>query len=139
MSEIISSFLSFDNYTIREFIFNHDNKFENDGEQIQLEYNFGADSAINEDKTNAKITLVCEIFNENLYLNDQSPFYIRVKLDGFFSCSTDIEINEFELNGIAILLPYLRAFVTSFTSQAGIPVVIIPPINVYNMLNNNEE
>ncbi|MBG9656282.1 protein-export chaperone SecB [Cytobacillus firmus] len=138
MKEIVS-FLKFNDYSIKDFVFKRNRNFVTDDKNIDIEFEFKADAAFSDDKSMATILLICEIFDEESFSNGNSPFYLKVELEGFFSCSSDIKIDEFELNGIAIVLPYLRAFITSFTAQASIPPVIIPPINVYNLIKNKDK
>lgn len=86
------------------------------------------------------VTLNIAIFDnakENNY-----PFTMNVSITGVFQ--TNIEdtnsIKNFaEINSIAILFPYLRSIVSTYTANANIQPLILPPINVVNMLKENNE
>ncbi|MFD9626217.1 hypothetical protein [Peribacillus muralis] len=141
MSEFVSKFINFEKYQIRNFIFKNDNEFIGNDEGVELDFDFGVTSAFTKDKKNAKITLSCKLFDEESYSCNESPFFLDIEVDGFFSCTNDIDIEDFVVNSTAILFPYLRSFVSSFTSQSGIETITIPPVNIYELLtgNNNEE
>ncbi|HHU47563.1 MAG TPA: protein-export chaperone SecB [Bacteroidales bacterium] len=78
------------------------------------------------DNKNIFITLETTIKDnvENLFIN--------VKLVGLFNCENcdEIEENNFiNINGPAILFPYMRAHISSLTSMANIPTLVLPTIN----------
>ena len=53
----------------------------------------------------------------------------------------DAKIKGFEANAIAILFPYIRAIISTYTANANVAPVIIPPmnINVYLRKKYSEE
>ena len=53
----------------------------------------------------------------------------------------DAKIKDFEANAIAILFPYIRAIISTYTANANVAPVIIPPmnINVYLRKKYSEE
>jgi len=57
-------------------------------------------------------------------INDY-PFEIKVKILGIF-----------ETNVIAILYPYVRAIISTYTAQANVPALILPPINVNSLMKD---
>lgn len=42
------------------------------------------------------------------------------------------------IHSITMLLPYIRSQLTILTSQPGVDPVILPPFNVYDLLNKPE-
>ena len=42
----------------------------------------------------------------------------------------DAKIRDFEANAIAILFPYMRAIISTYTANANVAPVIIPPMNI---------
>lgn len=138
MSEFVSQYINFDNYQIKNFIFKNNNNYIGNDKEIKLDFNFGVSPAFTEDKKKAKITLSCQLFTEETYEHDLSPFFLNIEVDGFFSCGKeDIDIEDFIVNSTAILFPYMRSFVSSFTSLSGIETITIPPVNVYELLTNS--
>lgn len=41
-------------------------------------------------------------------------------------------------NSIAILFPYVRSLITSYTANSNVPPLIIPPINVSKMVEDDK-
>lgn len=66
------------------------------------------------------------------------PFNIKVKVLGRFAIHGE-NIENFEINGIAILYPYLRAIVSTYTANSNIPTLILPPINVSTYMQKEKE
>ena len=61
------------------------------------------------------------------------PFEMEVVLKGFFSidsADSNVDISFFKTNAVAILFPYLRAIVSSYTANANIAPVIFPAMNI---------
>lgn len=131
MEEIIS-FLRFNDYYVEESIFKRNVKVKS--KKFNLKWKFEVKASISEKKDSAIIKLTCFLFDEE-FNKGKAPFYSKCSIVGLFECSEDVDIENFELNAMAILLPYLRAFITTLTAQAGIAPVRIPAINVYNYFN----
>ena len=58
---------------------------------------------------------------------------MEVVLKGFFSidsADSNVDISFFKTNAVAILFPYLRAIVSSYTANANIAPVILPAMNI---------
>lgn len=64
-------------------------------------------------------------------------FSVRMKIVGFFEADRIVEqlqLNRFmAFNAPAILFPYVRAFLSSISAQAGMQPVIIPTINLHDL------
>ncbi|WP_082672867.1 protein-export chaperone SecB [Luteimonas abyssi] len=137
MSQGIESVLIFEDYTVKEMVFerNYDFNLEERSNEVSLEFAFESSAQYSDNKDKAVLTLSCKVFEEDFSINDV-PFHLRLTVVGYFRCEGDVNIENFQMNGMAILLPYLRSLITSFTSQAGVPPVIMPPINVYNAYNH---
>lgn len=133
MIKEIESFLKFQDYTIENFLFKKNDNFHFDEvQEVELNLHFSAQVLISEDKDRARIGIRCKIYDEE-FENNKAPFFIDITMNGYFGCTPDITIDKFEIHGMAIMLPYIRSIITSFTAQAGISPVIIPPINVYKV------
>ncbi|MGO4270352.1 hypothetical protein AB4Z22_10960 [Paenibacillus sp. TAF58] len=132
----ITSFLRFNDYYIEESIFRRNTNSKS--KKMELKLNFEVKANISENKDRATIKITCFLFDEN-FNKGQAPFYIKCTIVGTFECSDDVNIENFELNAMAILLPYLRAFITTLTAQAGISPVKIPAINVFSYFNESSK
>jgi preprotein translocase subunit SecB len=135
-NEFIKSMLTFKKYLIKEAFFEiNDDYIKN--KILSLDFDFDFQTDIDTENNIALINLSCKIFNlpkENNY-----PFSISVKITGFFNFEVDIKDNIEEilsLNGISILFPYLRSYITMLTSNAGISPLILPTINVAELIKN---
>lgn len=128
MTSVVSS-LRFINYSIGDVLFKRN--YDVVPENIELEFDFTAHVLVSEDKTKAEFKLECSLFKED-FNEGKDPFYLFCTIIGDFECNGEFNVEDLQLNAMSILLPYLRSFITSFTSQSGIAPIIIPPINVYN-------
>lgn len=133
MANSSESVLIFDDYSVSDMVFKRNYKYDLDvNSDIELEFNISGDAKISDDKNNAALTLTIKIFEDD-FKSNSTPFYLETTIVGHFTCEGDVDIEGFQLNGMAILLPYIRSIITSFTSQSGISPIILPPINVYKV------
>lgn len=141
MAKSIESFLIFDEYYISNMEFKRNYEFNLDeNSEVDLEFDINANAQLSEGKDKAVLAITSKIF-EKEFKEGKAPFYLDITINGHFRSEGDVDIEGFQLNGMAILLPYLRSIITSFTSQSGIAPVILPPINVYKAFdekNRNE-
>lgn len=89
---------------------------------IDVSNNFSGD-----DKRFVEVVLDIHVFNE------RKDFMLDLVIKGGFKADDDMPQELFEKlsqkNGPAILFPFARAIITSYTAQANIPAVILPTIN----------
>lgn len=148
-NEHYSNFVFLD-YSIEKIELSSNPKFVYD-KPVEIKFSFEKDISIrshvsdrqDEEKSEgriekeATITVKCLIF-ENPEENNY-PFTLNIKISGEFKYIGIIEDDEFkqfcEMNGIATLLPYLRASITNITALANIQPLVLPLINVYNLNN----
>lgn len=65
------------------------------------------------------------------------PFRMTVEVEGYFESNFDQQedkISQYGKNAVAILFPYVRALVSSFTSNANVTPLILPTVNVNRLL-----
>ena len=137
-NEKIKSVLNFINYKVNEVRFKENKGFNEKEEDIEINFDVNADYE-KIDNNSLLVTLILEVFKDSEENN--YPFSMYVELTGFFKICEDIdpEIKDFieKKNTVAILFPYARAIVSTYTASANIPPLILPPINVNNMIDNN--
>lgn len=132
MSEEFVSTLRFNDYEVDQMVFIRNHEFnDSEDEELELKFNISSEVLLSNDKAKAIVILTCRLFDED-FSGNSFPFFLELTMRGYFDCE-NVDFENFELNSMAILLPYLRSTITSFTAQAGISPVIIPPINVYNL------
>ena len=66
------------------------------------------------------------------------PFEMTVSLTGKFECEGE-EPEKFSKNAIAILYPYVRAIVSTYTANANVNALILPAINVNKLIEEDEK
>ena len=81
------------------------------------------------------VDLKFEIFEKD----DKYPFHMVVSIRGFFTIENNDEGINFEPNAIAILYPYIRAIVSTYTANANVSSLILPTINVNKLIKDQEE
>ena len=65
--------------------------------------------------------------------NEQEQVSIRVKMVGVFECDNIKDYEEFgRIKGASIIFPYIREHITSLSLKAGIPALILPPVDFEN-------
>lgn len=58
--------------------------------------------------------------------NAPDKFRIEIVMSAIFSTAPDAEKEKLHLETYDMLFPYVKAFISSFTAQAGIPPVMLP-------------
>ncbi len=86
------------------------------------------------------VTLEAEIWQEQ---DGKRPLEITVKMGGQFLVAegTDQTIleNFADINGPAILFPFVRELIASLTTRAGIPTVLVQPLNFMDMAQRRQQ
>lgn len=134
MDNKVKSRLSFINYEVEKVILEKNQMFKSEGKPISISFDIEHNTKIHDNSM--RIELIVTIFekaNEN-----NLPFYMQVILDGYFEIEGD-NIEVFEMNGIALLFPYIRAIVSTYTANANMPTLVLPPINVANYYKEYKE
>lgn len=125
MKNEVKSKLSFINYKVKEVILKQNDSFHNNDTPIEIDFNLEHETNISNNRM--KIKLVVTVFDNAEEKN--YPFYMKITLEGDFIVEGE-DITIFEINGIALLYPYIRAIISTYTANSNIPTLILPPINV---------
>ena len=123
------SVLRFDKYIVKSISFQANEKCYCMDDQVELDFDFDIRSYIEENKLIIELSSI--IFPNAVTQN--YPFEMEVVLKGFFSidsADSNVDISFFKTNAVAILFPYLRAIVSSYTANANIAPVILPAMNI---------
>ena len=98
----------------------------------ELNLNFDKKGVYINDSKNFELIFVVQVKNDN----EPNPF-ISLRCKGLFKFEN---INSFEeipdffyRNSIAILFPYVRAYLSLVTTQANVPGIILPTMNLSNL------
>lgn len=128
------SSLKFENYKVNKIEFKA-NEIKQQKQVWSLKFNINNETRVNTNKNKMEIILTIKIFEEV----EDAPFNMNVEISGFFQLIGEDDITKYEANAIAIMYPYLRAIVSTYTSAANVAPVILPAINVNAMLKNKKE
>jgi preprotein translocase subunit SecB len=115
----------FDDIILKELVFSRKEGYAN---KPALNMQFRASVGISPEKDRLLYEMTCEV-------NDESEFFkIKCVMIGFFSVikgKENLELEEFaKVSAPSLLFPYIRETISSTTTKAGIPPVVIPPVNL---------
>ena len=128
------SSLKFLNYIVNKVNYKTNNtEIKKDG--WKLNFDIKNTTKVNQEKNKMSIVLNVDIFKGV----EDAPFYMEIEIIGYFELQGEDDITRYEANAIAIMYPYLRAIVSTYTASANIAPVIFPAINVNAMLKRNKE
>ena len=123
--------LIFKKYIVDEIVFKYNKEFKNKPVEIIFDIfkkiNYENDKQMN-------VSLKVKIFEEN----EKYPFYMMVSITGFFEIENNDEGINFEPNAIAILYPFIRSIVSTYTASANVMPLILPVINVNKYLEDKQ-
>lgn len=128
----------FIDYNVLEIQYKLNPRFEE--EEASLSPNFSFDLEFIEDEDEALVYLGLELGDTEFKKNS---FYLNVKVAGDFIFRSEDEalihqqkIDYCKVNGVAILYPYLRALVSDITNKGSEQPIILPTMNIVEMLRN---
>lgn len=132
----MESVLTFINYTVQKIEFYNNPECNGDNFKIKFDIDSNVKFVNNNDFL---LTLYTEIFpnaKENNY-----PFSMTIVVTGMFTIKNEDNKTKqifAEKNAVAILFPYIRALISTYTSASNIQPVILPPINVASYIENKK-
>lgn len=101
---------------------------------------FGVQIGLNESNSRqSMVNLSVEIGEET----DDS--YLKVTIAGIFEFDSDSDVDDdviyqyYEINGTAILFPYLRSIVSDLSSKGEESPIILPTINITELLQSRND
>ena len=135
MEQEYASILKFNQYIVDEINFKNNNSFIKKDEKISIVFNIDKD--IKKNDNNMEVKLITTIFKDAEKNN--YPFEMNVVLTGYFTIENNEKDINFEPNAIAILFPYIRAVVSTYTASANVPPLILPAINVNKLIDDTKK
>ena len=97
-----------------------------ESEEIQLE--IASETIVRKSGTDAKVILILNVFKERDI--QQVPFSIQITMEGYFTWGQDLDEETCDrllrTNAPAVLLSYIRPYVSQLTSGSGYPPLILP-------------
>ena len=68
----------------------------------------------------------------------REEYSFEIQASGFFSFEGNAEDSIIQQNAVAIVMPYIRSEVSLLTAQPGVEPVVIPPLNIAEMMSDNK-
>jgi len=129
--------LSFKRYLVNSIDFKYNPEYT--GAKANMDIDFGHSIAVRNNE--AQVSVKCVLFRKAK--KEEKPFHLEVQMTGIFQFQTELEGEELKnilkQQAINILFPYLRALISNITVNAGLPPVILPLINVNQLIQNRVE
>lgn len=120
---------SIKNYKFDQVILDLENQVSKD-----ISLSFDTEGVFHSDENKYELVFSVTAFNDEKTIDN--PF-VKIRCRGIFNFEN---VNSFEeipsffyRNSIAILFPYVRAYISVVTSQANIPGIILPTMNLASM------
>ncbi len=128
----IASKLIFKKYIVQRIDFKANENYK--GKEIKVRLNI--EKSIEYSEKNMDVTLIVKLFDEE---EKNVPFKMLVQVKGMFEIESNSENINYEPNAIAILYPYVRAIISTYTAVANVTPLILPAINVNKLLEEKQE
>lgn len=100
---------------------------------LNLSTSFDTNGLFDSENSVYELTFLVRVFNND---EIENPF-ISVRCKGLFKFENVTNLEEipdfFYRNCIAILFPYVRAYISLVTTQANVPGIILPTYNLSNL------
>ena len=106
--------ISFLNYEVTKVNFSLNDNFS--GNSVKLDIETSSDMILSDDKKQMEILLSVHIFKDAQ--NNNYPFEMYVQVRGYFESGEDI--SQYQANALAILYPYVRAIVSTYTANSNV-------------------
>ncbi|MBB6068188.1 protein-export chaperone SecB [Methanococcus maripaludis] len=132
--------MKFLDYNVDYIEFYDNPKFEV-GNSVPVEMDLACNVKYENDEYNTMhVTMLMNLFKNTE--ETSKPFTMNVAVTGHFQLEhSDPKIREqyAKINAVSILFPYIRALVSTCTAAGNVGSMIIPPINVLNMFEEQEK
>ncbi len=129
--------LKFKRYLVNSIDFQYNPEYT--GVKANMDIDFGHSIAVRNNE--AQVSVKCVLFRKAK--KEEKPFHLAVQMTGIFQFQTEIQGDELnnilKQQAINILFPYLRALISNITVNAGLPPVILPLININQLIQNRVE
>lgn len=137
MGKVEKGVISFEGYDVKSVNFKLNDDY--DGSDVTIDMGVGVSISYNTEEQKMIVNLDLIIF-ENAEENNY-PFEMSLSLRGYFGLSDEKEENlkKYRANAVAILFPYARALVSTYTANSNVSPLILPTVNINKMLRNSED
>ncbi|ATA75711.1 protein-export chaperone SecB [Capnocytophaga canis] len=127
-------------FSIKDYLFDQVEINLESFQEGDLKIDFTPEGIYDNQKQIFELTFVVTVTVSNSL--KESPF-IKIRCKGFFAFENASSFEEipdfFYRNSIAILFPYIRAYISLVTTQANVPGIILPTYNLSGLENQLRE
>lgn len=134
MSKSRACSLTFIKYYVDNIKFERNINFD-PSKKVRISYDIDS-NILNLDDTKAEVKLFVNIFKD--VEEDNKPFEFELEITGVFAVENVNDKLLLEQNTIAILYPFARALISTYTANANVPPLILPPINVIKYIESKK-
>lgn len=122
--------VTFVNVRVVEIDFKLNKDFRPDDKEIKVSLDFKIKNNFSEKDQILATMLTVEIFKKEKI----APFTLKAVIEGTYKGEIKA-LKEFsKIHAPAHIFPYLRELISSITMRAGIPPLILPPINLHKVI-----
>lgn len=136
ITQEIKSTLKYIGYHVDNLLFKRNPDFK----EHKVEVLFDVASEVQYFEENKALVTVTLVIFPDAQKND-FPFSMDLSVTGEFQIENYDQTRDsklFEINAVSIMFPYLRALVSTITANANVAPLILPPINVIQLLQNKK-
>ncbi|KJJ65426.1 protein-export chaperone SecB [Clostridium sp. FS41] len=135
MANIEPGIIRFEKYEVEEIQFKLNSAYEE--EEVNIDIKMEVEATSDDSNEHMRIRLIVHIFDEAI--KNKYPFEMKVIVVGYFSIGVEKNnnIDHYQANAVAILYPYIRAIVSTYTASANVTPLILPTVNVNKFLKSN--
>lgn len=131
MSKAGKGIISFDRYEVNKVFFELNSDYY--GDEVEIKMDVDSKFQVDESGNTLETQLLLHVFPDAK--NNKYPFEMEMQLTGYFTKQEGCDdIRDFQSNALAILFPYARAIVTTYTASANVTPLILPTVNINKVI-----
>lgn len=119
--------INFVSVIVTELNFKLNKNFKLPKDGIPIEISFKTKNSFSQDKKTLNASLSVILFQKA----KNQPFEMKVSVEGIFLSNDDNALRKFsKVHAPAHLFPFIREIIGNTTMKAGVPPLLLPPINL---------
>lgn len=123
----------FNNYRVKNVIFELNSEYNQ--EEVNIDFDIKANVKISENSDSMIVEMKLNIFKDAI--EKHYPFTMELVIEGMFTINPEEKgnvIEKYQGNAMAILFPYARSLVSTYTANSNVSALILPTININKYL-----
>lgn len=142
MDKQLLSVFRFEDYKINSIEFKRNDRFQYQ-DPLDIKFGLGVGISLENERVAGRVTIDLNVFENAEEIN--YPFSLKISISGYFSTDDECKMprDKFEeyckINGTAAMFPFLRSAVADITKAANMEPLVLPLVNIHNLIKNAEE